>query len=316
MFKQSRHQNLRQWLEYVLKYETIDAIFDAKQFAMSGFPLVEIRTLLGLKKFYVSGKLSKQSKTEQVLEMIQSGMTNQDIKRQHGSFYFHQCNKIIQSRIHHQQHQTFPFVRPTPIDLTALTDVHASGMACLRWWNKGPCADPATYSKGDSWLNLRGISNIGKSSFVRRTFCDILTVAQIVFAKGWSQGFTENGQQVMYVDGVTSETMRNGFSAQCMEHATVGHDDFFLFPVKYAIDAPRTHGELMVTTTNLKLKEIVGEVTWETIVKERVCEIEIRAETDIYRIANIIRRSCNLPSLPPPIVTSPDGYSFSQSQAQ
>ena len=311
---QSTKMNLRQWLVYVFKHDPHSAMLDPYIFQRVGFPLGFITTNEQLLKWFKSGEKTKSCATDEVIALIESGMDERTIMTKYKRFYFHQQKKLLQYKMKHDSLQPFQFIHPSPIDMELLDGYHRTAKAIAFFYNRTFCG--LTVSKGHGWLHIWGPSNALKSFFIAKTIKSIFVTSTLVFNGGWVEGFRENGQQVLYVDGLTEETIKNGFSGQLMEHCTVGTDDRWTFPKKYSIVAPSTNGEVMVSTGNRKMLDIVGPLRYDTIVRERVCEVEVRAETNLFGLTNIIRASANLPPVPRPVVTSPNKVQFTQPQSQ
>lgn len=275
-------------------------------------PFHTVTTLVELKKWYDTGKFSKSKATLQITRLIKDGKENKDLIKADECFFFHNAKHIETFRTEYDKTKTFVPVNPPPIDISSFPSLHESWRLFLEFWNHSVCGGQVT--KGWGWTHIHGVSNSWKSFFVAHTFCAILPTATVVFSNKWPQGFQENTYQVIFVDGVTKETIKNGFTTQLMEHATVGTDDHFIFPQKYAVKQPKTNGELWITTGNHRMKDIVDEDTWNDIVRYRVREIEVRDVTNLPALANIIRRRSGLSQVAVPQLVVPPSFKFSQSQ--
>ena len=118
------------------------------------------------------------------------------------------------------------------------------------------------------------------------------------------------------MDGLSSETVSNGFTTQLMEHGTAGIDGSFEFPIKYAVRSPVTHGEIWVTTGNHPLRDVVGQTVYDDIVKMRATEMEVRVESFLPALANVIRRNSGLEAVDIPALVQPETFKFTQTQTE
>ena len=287
-------------------------VFDEEVFAMIGTVMKEIKNVKQLKKWYVHHDKIRTNKTTAIIELVKSGKSDIDLLKinEFESFLFHNFKKLKTFRVEYNKSIKFQPVQLPRIVLSTLNTLHPSSQLILRWFDRTVCGGDVT--KGTGWLHLFSISNMYKSWFIRFVFFEIVSMCYVLFVKGWPQGFEENKFRGICVDGVSRETIDNGFSYQLIEHATVGRDDHFIFPMKYCIESPKTNGEFWVTTGNAKISDIVSEQAYQDIVKNRVCEVEIREETELVKVANIIRTKCNLSPIPAPNLIQPECYYFSQ----
>ena len=113
---------------------------------------------------------------------------------------------------------------------------------------------------------------------------------------------------------MTTKTIKEGFSEQLMEHATMGFDYSFIFPVKFIQNAPKTQGEVWITTSNHKLVDMVGKSVFADIVNKRATRVNVDLETDLVALANVIRRNSNLPDVVAPTLVQPESYEIPASK--
>lgn len=288
-------------------------MFDPEIFAIHGKILGTITTIGELKKWYLKGDKHKPSKTVLIIDLIKRGLTDEEILKSDEVFAFWNMQKIKNFRSEYFKAKPLEPVKVPPLKIDLYSDVHPSALVILRFWSR-TVAD-GVVKKGTGWLHIFSSSNALKSWFVAVTFSQLLKSAYIVFTKQWPDGFVENSYQVLICDGLSEETVKQGFHSQLMEHGTVGKEDSWVFPQKYLVHPMKTNGEIWVTTGNRKLKHIVGDSVFQDIVKNRVTEAEVRDVTDLVRLANIIRLSVGVSAVNAPTITVPDTFYFSQSQA-
>ncbi len=296
----------------MFKYDSIESMFDPAVFCMVGLPFGAIRSILELKTWYTTGHYATTTKCTRMAKLVETGCSNQELIKADPGWVLKNLRDVDAFRMELDRSKPFVPVRPPLIDLDTAPVLHRSWPIFYRFWNTAICTGNAR--KGWGWIHLWGKSNVFKTKFVNDTFCSILPCATVLFVKGWPQGFAENKYQCIVVDGLSSETVANGFTSQLMEQATAGIDGSFEFPVKYAVRSPVTHGEIWVTTGNHPLRHVMGEDVYTNIVAMRATEIEVRVESYLPALANVIRRNSGLEAIDIPNLVRPETFQFTQSQ--
>eukprot|EP01083_Nonionella_stella_P098970 278376_1 len=309
----SQSQDFKRWLEYVFKFDSVNGMFDRNLFYMHGMVLGSIGTPKELKKWFETGAKLETKSTVVIISMIRKGWTNAQIMAENPTFFFHNQKKIEQFRS--EYNRSIQLARPKHLKPCAIPEnAHGSQKVVLKWWNRTVVQDEV--KKGSGWLHIFGLSNSLKSWFVAHTFSALTKCASLEFKeKNFPSGFSENKYHGFIVDGFNKKTIKQGFTRQIMEHATVGRDDYFRIPRKYAVTAPRTRGEWWITIGNDRMCNLVDADVYYTIVRNRVCEVQFDLErTNPVALANMIRHSNGMRAIGAPVVIVPDSYFLSQQQ--
>ena len=301
---EGREKEFREFMVYVFKYDSTDTMWNEKIFWKFGTVLNKYKTFEEIKKWFENKITRSRRVTDAVINDYEEGDDFYDIRRKHPVYAFR--NKRYCKEWERDRNKLRVLKRPA-LNLIEVTDEFNNPQKILLNWMNTALVLGVT-KKGTSWLHLWGPSNNKKTFFIIKAIYDLLPTGKMVFnEKGWPEGFEENKYFVLWVDGLRKSTIERGFDAQMMEHGTVGTDSYWTFPVKFGVDPPRTRGEVWITTGNAPMQDLVSQEVYDSIVCNRVTEIEYKDEwMHTMQIINHVRAAQNLePALEPPVHRPP-----------